>query len=242
MKFRLGVNIDHIATLRNARGGNNPSVLNAAKIAIQSGANSITVHLREDQRHIKKEDVIILKKKISKPINLEMAMTKGMLNFAKKIKPDYVCIVPEKRKELTTEGGLNLNYNRSLLSKGIKELKKKGIKVCLFVDPKIKDIKDAKNLNADNVELHTGSFCNLFEEKKYKKLNLEFIKLKKASIYAHQLNLGVHCGHGLNFATTNKLKKIREISEYNIGHFIVSNSIFFSLSRTIKQFLKIINR
>ena len=240
MKYRLGVNIDHVATLRNARGGKNPSVLIAAKTAIQSGANSITVHLREDQRHIKKEDVILLKKKITKPLNLEMAMTREMINFAKDLKPTYVCIVPEKRKELTTEGGLNLNHNKILLRTGIKELKKKGIKICLFIDPKIKDVKEAKNLDVDNVELHTGSFCNLIEQKNYKKANLEFIKLKKASYCAYELNLGIHCGHGLDFKTTKKLKTIKEISEYNIGHFIISNSIFSSLSKTVKNFLKII--
>jgi len=162
-KYKLGVNIDHVATLRNARGENSPSVLSAANNAIQAGADSITVHLREDQRHIKTADVVSLSKNIKKPLNLEMALTKKMLSFAIKIKPKFVCFVPEKRSELTTEGGLNLFYNISFLSEAIKKLQKKNIKVSLFVDPNIQNIRQALKLNADNIELHTGTFCNFFK-------------------------------------------------------------------------------
>lgn len=239
-KYKLGVNIDHIATLRNARGENFPSVLLAANNAINAGADSITVHLREDQRHIKPADVIDLKKNIKKPLNLEMALTKEMLSFAIKTKPKYVCFVPEKRNELTTEGGLNLFYNVYFLSKAIKKLKKNNIKVSLFIDPKIKNVEQALKLNADNIELHTGTFCNLLNNKNKKKINLEFERIKKTAVFAKKNNLGVHCGHGLNYLSAKKLKKIKEILEFNIGHFIISDSIFFGLTRVIKNFTKII--
>ena len=178
LQYRLGVNIDHVATLRNARGGKFPSVLLAAKKAIASGADSITVHLREDKRHIKPDDVISLKNKLKKPLNLEMALTDKMLSFAIKVKPEYVCFVPEKRKELTTEGGLNLFYKESFLIKAISKLKKNNIKVSLFIDPQIKNIKQAIKLKADNIELHTGTYCNFLINKKKIKQKKNLIKLR----------------------------------------------------------------
>ena len=169
-----------------------------------------------------------------------MALTKEMLSFAIKTKPKYVCFVPEKRNELTTEGGLNLFYNVYFLSKAIKKLKKNNIKVSLFIDPKIKNVEQALKLNADNIELHTGTFCNLLNNKNKKKINLEFERIKKTAVFAKKNNLGVHCGHGLNYLSAKKLKKIKEILEFNIGHFIISDSIFFGLTRVIKNFTKII--
>ena len=167
-RVRLGVNIDHIATIRNARGEDYPNPLKAALIAQKCKVDSITIHLREDRRHIKDYDLKNIKKKIKIPINLEMAPTKQMLNIAIKYKPDYVCIVPEKRREITTEGGLNLKKNNFNLKKIIKLLKKNQIRVSLFIEPKISDIKLSKNLGASCVELHTGKLCNLYNKKKKK--------------------------------------------------------------------------
>ena len=169
-RIRLGVNIDHVATVRNARGENYPSPLRAALLANKYGADSITIHLREDRRHIKDQDLKIIKSKLKIPLNLEMAPTKDMLMISLKYKPDYVCIVPEKRKEITTEGGINLNKNINFIKKMIKKLKEKNIRVSLFIEPNIKAIKTAKELNADCVELHTGKFCLLHNKKKKKKV------------------------------------------------------------------------
>ena len=165
-KKRLGVNIDHVATIRNARGENYPDPLKAAITAQKSGADSITIHLREDRRHIRDYDLKNIKKKLKIPLNLEIAPTIEMLNIAIKYKPDFVCVVPEKRKEITTEGGLNINKKKKILKKIIKRLKKNNIRVSLFIEPKIQDIKQAKFLGANCVELHTGRYCNLFNKKK----------------------------------------------------------------------------
>ena len=176
-KIRLGVNIDHVATVRNARGENYPSPLRASLLAEKCGADSVTIHLREDRRHINELDLKKIIKKLKIPLNLEIAATQEMLNIASKSKPPFVCIVPEKRKEITTEGGLNLNYNKTFLKKLINKLKNKNIRVSLFIEPSIKDIKQAKNLKVDCVEIHTGKLCNLINKKKIIKMKL--IKLKK---------------------------------------------------------------
>ena len=240
MKYkRLGVNIDHVATVRNARGEIYPSPLKAALLAQESGADSITLHLREDRRHIKDNDLKILKEKIKIPINLEMAPTYEMLKIATKFKPNFVCIVPEKRKEVTTEGGLNVNKNKKLLHKLIKILKKSKIKISLFIEPKKRDVKIAQVLGADSVELHTGNFCNLFNNRK--NTNKSYLKLKNSASFARRLGLQVHAGHGLTYESVNKISKINDISEFNIGHFIISESIFIGLKKTIFNFRKIIN-
>ena len=240
IKRKLGINIDHVATLRNIRGNNFPSVLKAALVALSSGADSITVHLREDQRHIKPSDVLLLKKILNKPLNLEMALTKKMISFATKVKPEFVCLVPEKRKELTTEGGLNLFYNLSLLKKSILKLKSTNIAVSLFIDPEIRMVKQAIKLKADNIEIHTGSYCNFLNNKNKIKSRLEFNKIKLAAKFASKNNLGVHCGHGLDYISTKNIRAIKEISEYNIGHFVISQSVFDGLSNVIKKLSKII--
>tara|TARA_Y100000590_G_C15627668_1_gene979990 strand:+ start:581 stop:1306 length:726 start_codon:yes stop_codon:yes gene_type:complete len=239
-KRKLGVNIDHVATIRNARGEKYPDPLEAAIVAQRSGANSITIHLREDRRHIKKKDLINLKKKIKIPINLEMAPTKEMLKIALKYKPNYVCIVPEKREELTTEGGLNLNKKKTLLKDIIKKLKKNKIRVSLFIEPKISDVKLSKFLDVDCVELHTGNFCKLFNNNKNTKL--AYSNVKKSANFAKRLGLEVHAGHGLTYNSTKKLSYIRDINEFNIGHFIISDSMFIGLDKSIKNFLSILNR
>ena len=236
--FRLGVNIDHVATVRNARGENYPSPLNAAIIAEASGADSITIHLREDRRHIRELDLKEIKSRLKIPLNLEIAATKEMLQIALNSKPNFVCIVPEKRQELTTEGGLNLNYKRNFLKKLIKNLKKNKSRVSLFIEPTLKDIKDSKFLNADCVELHTGKFCDLVNKKKNFKKELE--KIKKAANLGNKIGLEVHAGHGLTYKSTKILSRISNIKEFNIGHFLIGESIFFGLGQTIKKFKKIL--
>ena len=241
-KIRLGFNIDHVATVRNARGDNYPSPVRAAIIAQNNGADSITVHLREDRRHIQEHDLIELKKKIKIPINLEMAATTEMLKIALKVKPKYVCIVPEKRKELTTEGGLNLNYKKNFLKKIIHQLKNKNIKVSLFIEPDLKVVHSAKKLNTDNIELHTGKYCKFFREKNTLNIKKEFLRIKNSAKLGKILGLGVHAGHGLNYDTSKKIFHIEEIAELNIGHFFISESIFFGIANVLKKFNRMLNR
>jgi len=238
--IKLGVNIDHVATIRNARGDNYPDPVKAAIISQKSGANSITIHLREDRRHIRDYDLKNIKKKIRIPLNLEIAPTNEMLKIALKYKPDYVCIVPEKRSEITTEGGLNLKNKKNLLRKIIYKLKKSSIRVTLFIEPNVSDIILSKKIGADCVELHTGNYCNLFNHGKNTKS--AFIRLYKSSIIANKIGLDVHAGHGLTYKTAERISKIKFISELNIGHFIIAESIFIGLKKCIKKFKKIINR
>ena len=237
-RARLGVNIDHVATIRNARGENYPDPLQAAIEAQNSGADSITVHLREDRRHIRDDDLKNIKNKLKIPINLEIAPTNEMLKIAIKYKPKFVCIVPEKRKEITTEGGLNLNKKKIFLKKIIYKLKKNKIRVTLFIEPKISDVILSKKLGADSVEFHTGRFCNLINKKK--KINKEYSKIKNAAIFSSKIGLDVHAGHGLTYESAKVISNIKEINEYNIGHFIISESIFIGLKNSIKRFLKIL--
>ena len=237
-KIRLGVNIDHVATVRNARGEIYPSPLRAALIAQRSGADSVTIHLREDRRHINELDLKQIKSNLKIPLNLEIAATQEMLKIALISKPPFICIVPEKRKEVTTEGGLNLNYNKKLLSLIIKKLKKKKSRISLFIEPSIKDIKESKKLNADCVEIHTGKLCNLINKNKnYKN---ELLKIKKAVKLGNDLGLEVHAGHGLTFRSAKILSKLKGIHEFNIGHFLIGESIFVGLSNSIKLFKKIL--
>ena len=236
---RLGVNIDHVATIRNARGEMYPDPLRAALIAEKNGADSITIHLREDRRHIRDRDLKNIKKKIKIPLNLEMAPTNEMLNIALRYKPNFVCIVPEKRLEVTTEGGLNLKKNVHFLREIINKLKKNKIRVSLFVEPNIRHIDLSKNYGANSVELHTGKFCNLFN--KNKNIKLDFLNIKRSSIYAKKIGLDVHAGHGLTYKSAKQLSKIKSISEFNIGHFIIAESIFVTLKNSIRKFKQIIN-
>tara|TARA_B100000963_G_scaffold319056_1_gene300606 strand:+ start:381 stop:1097 length:717 start_codon:yes stop_codon:yes gene_type:complete len=236
---RLGVNIDHIATLRNARGEIHPDPVYAAKFVSKVGADSITIHLREDRRHIKDLDAkkICSIKKIL--VNLEISTNSEIVKKALRIKPNYICIVPENRKEITTEGGLNLKRNKKDIKKIISKFKKKKIRTSLFINPTLSDIKISKELNADCIEIHTGHLANLVKLKKnYLK---EFIKIKKCSSYAKDLGLEIHAGHGLDYKTTKLLTKIKEIEEFNIGHYLIGESIFFSLPKVIRNFKKIIS-
>ena len=237
---RLGVNIDHVATVRNARGESYPNPFDAAILAMKSGADSITIHLREDRRHINDEDVKKIVKQKNIPVNLEMAATNEMFRISKKIKPNFVCIVPEKRKEITTEGGLNLNFKKNFLKKLIYKLKKNKSRVSLFIEPKQSDIKKAKLLDADCIEIHTGKFCNLINQKKNYKNELK--KIEKVVKIGNLLGLEVHAGHGLTYTSAKILSKIKGIEEFNIGHFLVGESIFNGLPKVIKNFKRIINK
>ena len=237
-RIRLGVNIDHVATVRNARGEIYPSPLKAALLAEKSGADSVTIHLREDRRHINELDLIQIRKKLKIPLNLEIAATKEMLKIALKRKPKFICIVPEKRQEVTTEGGLNLRFKRNFLKKMIFRLKKNKLRISLFIEPSTKDIKDSKLLNADCVEIHTGKFCNLVNQNKnYKK---EFNRIKRAVNLGNTLGLEVHAGHGLTYKSAKILSRVKGIKEFNIGHFLIGDSIFIGLDKSIKKFKKII--
>ena len=239
-KIRLGVNIDHVATVRNARGESYPSPLRAALLSEKYGADSVTIHLREDRRHINELDLKLIRSKLKIPLNLEIASTKEMLKISLRQKPSFVCIVPEKRKEITTEGGLNLNHKKKFLKNMINSLKKNGSRISLFIEPNIKAIKICKELNSDCVEIHTGKICNLINKRKpYKH---EINRIKNAVNYAHSLGLEVHEGHGLTYESAKVLKKIKNISEFNIGHFLIGESIFIGLSKSIKQFKKIIKK
>ena len=235
---RLGVNIDHIATVRNARGEKHPDPFFAASQVVKMGADSVTIHLREDRRHINDTDAKKICKLKNIFVNLEISMNDKIVKNALRIKPNYICIVPENRKEITTEGGLNLTKNKKKLKTIIEKFKKVKIRTSLFINPTIKDIKLSKELNVDCVEIHTGRISNLVKLKK--KYNTEFSRIKKSSILANKLNIEVHAGHGLDYKTTKILNKINEIQEFNIGHFIIGESIFYGLSKVIKKFKKIL--
>ena len=239
-RIRLGVNIDHVATVRNARGEIYPSPLRAALLAQKNGADSVTIHLREDRRHINENDLRKIRDQLKIPLNLEIAATNEMLKIALKSKPPFVCIVPEKRKEITTEGGLNLNHNRNFLKRLIKKLKKKKIRISLFIEPSRKDIIDAKKFEADCIEIHTGKVCNLINNGK--KYNSELKRIKRAVEIGNKIGLEVHAGHGLTFKSAKILSKIKGIKEFNIGHFLIGESIFTGMSATIKSFKKILKK
>ena len=229
---RLGVNIDHVATLRNARGETHPDPLSIAKQAIKFGADSITIHLREDRRHIRDTDL----KKLSETkilLNLEIACNYKMMKIAIKNNPNFVCLVPEKRKEITTEGGLNLGKNLKKIKYIVNKLNSKKIRTSLFINPKIKDIIYSKKINAKCIEIHTGKISNLI--KKNKNFTIELQLIKKCAKYANSLGLEVHAGHGMDYKTTKILSKIKEIKEFNIGHFIIGESISIGLKNVIKK-------
>ena len=235
---KLGVNLDHVATIRQQRYTPYPDMLNAIKISESSGADSITMHLREDRRHIQLEDIKIARQYIQTKLNLEMAPTLEMCEIANKIKPDFVCIVPEKRQELTTEGGLNVKKNFDSLKKIIKKLEKSGAMISLFVEPDLEVIDLAKELNVGAVELHTGKYAeaNNNEKEKYIK------QIHNASDHANKLSLIVNAGHGLDYTNVKEIARINHINELNIGHSIIAESIFLGLAEAIKKMKNSIKR
>ena len=235
---RLGVNIDHIATLRNARGELHPNPVVAAKFVKKSGADSITIHLREDRRHINDNDAKSICKIKNLLVNLEISTNSQIVKTALKIKPNFICIVPENRKEITTEGGLNLKKNKDKIKKIISKFKRNKIRTSLFINPSISDVKISKELNVDCVEIHTGKFSNLIKlNKDY--IN-EFTKIKKCSLYANKIGIEAHAGHGLDYKSTKHLSKIKYIKEFNIGHFLIGESVFYGLKKVINNFKKIL--
>ena len=235
---RLGLNIDHIATLRNARGEHHPDPFYAAKFANKIGVDSITIHLREDRRHIKDLDAKKICSIKNLLTNLEISIKDEIVKNALKIKPNFICIVPENRKEITTEGGLNLNRNKNKIKSIIRLFKEKNIRTSLFINPSLNDILTSKDLGADCVEIHTGRFSNLIKSKKL--MNNELLRIKRSSKLAEKIGLEVHAGHGLDYQSTKILSKIDEIKEFNIGHFIIGESIFHGLGKVIKNFKKIL--
>ena len=235
---RLGVNIDHVATVRNARGEIHPDPYKAALFVKKKGADSITIHLREDRRHIRDLDAkkICSIKKLF--VNLEISTNNNIVKNALRIKPKFICIVPENRNEITTEGGLDLKRNKKKIKKILSQFKKKKIRTSLFINPDIKDIHLSREIGADCVEIHTGYFSNLVKSKKSSVK--EFQQIKKCAILASKIGLEVHAGHGLDYQSTKLLTKINEIVEFNIGHFIIGESIFYGLPNVVKRFKRII--
>lgn len=237
-KIRLGVNIDHVATLRQVRGATTvyPDLLEAAELCVSGGAQQITIHLREDRRHIQDADVKRLCKMRPTKINLEMAATREMLEIALKHKPDWVCFVPEKRKELTTEGGLNVKKMIQRLKPMVKSLKEKGIQSSLFIEPSIEQVQASFEIGAHAVELHTGKWVLLKGDAKKKEWN----RLVKAARFCHSLGMNVHAGHGLDFQTCKQIKKLPYLEELNIGHSIICYSVFSGLKKIVREFKKIL--
>jgi pyridoxine 5-phosphate synthase len=230
---RLGLNIDHVATLRNARGGDNPDPLRAARVAAEAGADGITAHLREDRRHIRDDDIRRIKAEISAPLNLEMAATAEMTAIATKTKPHACCLVPERRAELTTEGGLDAAGNEINLAPVVRQLAGAGIRVSLFVDPELKQIEAAARLSAHIIELHTGTYCEAWLSGDAVVAAREIERLARAAKAAASAGLEVHAGHGLDYDTAAHLVALPEIKELNIGHFLIGESIFTGLPEVI---------
>ena len=233
--IQLGVNIDHVATIRQARMGIEPEPVQAAAIAEQHGADQITIHLREDRRHIQDRDLKILRKTIQTRLNLEMAATDEMIEIAKKIKPDTVTLVPEKREELTTEGGLNLKPEHA---EKIKQLKAAGIEVSVFIEPDLEMIKLAKEIGADAVEIHTGKYANLKDKNE---IQIELERIYDAAILVEELDMRVVAGHGLNYHNIHELVEMDVFEEYNIGHSIIARAVFTSLAEAVLEMKTLIN-
>lgn len=233
---KLGVNIDHVATLRNARGISYPKPLLAALYAEEGGADNITVHLREDRRHIRDDDVLELKRSIATPLNLEMALTDEMLRFAADVRPAVVTLVPEKREELTTEGGLNVIANEEKIRQTVQVLKPLGVSVSIFVDPDLKQIEKALAAGANSIEIHTGTYCNQAKENQSKELD----KIFSASVFANQQGLDVHAGHGLHYQNISPLLQIPDISSFQIGHAIVARALFVGMKQAVHEMKTVI--
>ena len=234
LPLRLGVNVDHVATIRNARGGRHPDPVRAAKLAIAAGADGITAHLREDRRHIRDDDMARLRAEIDKPLNFEMAATDEMVGIAIKTHPHAVCLVPEKRTERTTEGGLDAVKQRAHLRPAIHELKHVGIRVSLFIGAAQAQIEAAAELGAPVIEIHTGAWCDALTQGHGAQAEAEWDLIRKGAEFAKSLGLEVHAGHGLDYATAETIAGLPQIAELNIGHFLVGEAVFEGLSETVK--------
>jgi pyridoxine 5-phosphate synthase len=233
--LRLGVNIDHVATVRNARGGALPDPVRAALLAIEAGADGITAHLREDRRHIRDEDMARLKREISKPLNFEMAATDEMVAIALHTRPHASCLVPEKRSERTTEGGLDVEGGHDRLKIITDELKRAGVRVSLFIEPSLDALEASKSIGAPVVELHTGAWCDAITHGEREKADREFGRIRVAAARAAELGIECHAGHGLDYDTARKIAALPQVVELNIGHFLVGESIFVGLPEAIRR-------
>jgi len=233
--LRLGVNVDHVATVRNARGGRHPDPVHAAKIAIEAGADGITAHLREDRRHIRDDDIARLKAEIAKPLNLEMAATSEMIAIAVATKPHAACLVPERRQERTTEGGLDAAGQRKALAPAVAELKRAGIRVSLFIAAEPVQIEAAAEIGAPVVEIHTGAWCDALAEGRTADAQSEWLRIRAGTKLAREKRLEIHAGHGLNFATAEAIAALTEVVELNIGHFLIGEAIYAGLASVVKK-------
>ena len=233
--LRLGVNIDHVATVRNARGGGSPDPIKAALIAQNAGADGITAHLREDRRHIKDEDIERLMAEIELPLNFEMAATKEMADIALRLKPNAVCIVPEKRMEITTEGGLDLISQFDRLKSVCDQLNDNGLRISLFIEPDLRQIETALKLEVPVIELHTGRYSELRADDKENELK----RIQRAVDYANELGIECHAGHGLNYENVGPIASIKKITELNIGHFLIGEAVFIGLTNAIDKMKRI---
>ena len=234
-RLRLGVNIDHVATVRNARGGALPDPVRAALLAIEAGADGITAHLREDRRHIRDEDMARLRREISKPLNFEMAATDEMVGIALHTRPHACCLVPEKRSERTTEGGLDVRSGHDRFKTITAELNRAGVRVSLFIEPSIDALDAARSIGAPVVELHTGAWCDAIAHGELDKADHEFGRLRVAAARAHELGIECHAGHGLDYDTARKIASLPQVVELNIGHFLMGEAIFVGLAEAIRR-------
>jgi len=232
--LRLGVNVDHVATLRNARGGERPDPVRAALLAIEAGADGITAHLREDRRHIRDADMARLRSEISKPLNFEMAATSDMLGIALATKPHAVCLVPERREELTTEGGLDVVGQQSVLKPFIARLSDAGVRVSLFIAAEPRQIEMAAQLRAPVIELHTGAWCDAVVDGHAAKAESEWQRIVAGAALARSAGLEVHAGHGLDYETAEEIASLPEIVELNIGYFMIGEALFAGLGETVR--------
>jgi len=233
--LRLGVNVDHVATVRNARGGAAPDPVRAALLAIEAGADGITAHLREDRRHIHDDDMKRLKAAIAKPLNFEMAATEAMLDIALRIRPHASCLVPEKRTERTTEGGLDVVAGFRALKPFVAELGKAGIRVSMFIEPSSEALQASADLGAPVVELHTGAWCDALAHRDLPRADYEFGRLRVAAAQTAGLGLECHAGHGLDYDSARAIASLPQIVELNIGHFLIGEAIFVGLVETVKR-------
>lgn len=240
-KLRLGVNIDHVATVRNARGGTYPDPIRAAKLAEEAGADGITAHLREDRRHISDADIDGLMEALSVPLNFEMAATDEMQKIALRHRPHAVCIVPEKREERTTEGGLEVAREENHLAHFIAPLREAGCRVSIFIAADQRQIEAAHRIGAAVIELHTGAYCDAHAEDRFQERNAELARLRDMAAFAHDLGLEVHAGHGLTYDTVKPVAALPEVMELNIGHFIVGEAIFRGLTPAIAEMRRLMD-
>ncbi|HWA01520.1 MAG TPA: pyridoxine 5'-phosphate synthase [Caulobacterales bacterium] len=234
-RVRLGVNIDHVATIRNARGGGHPDPVRAAKIAAEAGADGITLHIREDRRHMREEDLLRLSRAVPLPINLEMACTEEMLTIALRVLPHACCLVPERREERTTEGGLDVAAGHNTVAPYVRALKDAGIRVSLFIDPDPVQIAVAEALGAPVVELHVGAYCEALERGDAALADAEFLKIGAAAEAGVARGLEIHAGHGITFESVGPLAALPQVRELNIGHFLIGEAIFSSLGSAVAE-------